>query len=101
MSPECVTRPGFFRVPGQVIVQPADPSGLMSTIEAARFAGVKPVTIRQGRARGWLDKQGLDQRGYPMHSRDAVREAERKVRENALASACPFDPRRTRGRTAA
>lgn len=82
---------------GQVIVQPAHPSGLYSTRESAVLAGVKPPTIRKWRADGLLQVQGLDERGYPMHTADAVREAERKARENALASACHFDPRRTRG----
>ena len=90
--------PGDFRVQGQVIMRPAHGSGLLSTAEAARLVGVQPVTIRQWRSLGWLDAQGLSERGYPMHSADAVREAERKVRQNSITKG-HFDPRRTRGRT--
>jgi hypothetical protein len=71
------------------------PSGLLSTSDAARAAGVRPVTIRQWRHQGYLAPQGLDERGYPMHSLEAVRDAERRVRENAIAKG-HFDPRRTR-----
>ncbi len=71
------------------------PSGLLSTADAARAAGVRPVTIRQWRRLGYLAPQGLDERGYPMHSLEAVRDAERRVRENAIAKG-HFDPRRTR-----
>lgn len=86
-----------FRVQGQVIVQPAHPSGFLSTAEAAQVAGVRPVTIRLWRKRGWLAAQGLSERGYPMHTREAVLAAERKVRENGLG-ASGVDPRRQRGR---
>jgi len=91
-------RPGALRISGQVIVQPAHPSGLFSTRESAALVGVKPPTIRAWRAAGLLAAQGLDERGYPLHSAQAVRSAEQAVRENALGSACHFDPRRTRGR---
>ena len=73
----------------------AHPSGLLSTSEAATLAGVRPPTIRQWRRLGYLSTQGLDERGYPMHSAEAVRDAERRVRENAIAKG-HFDPRRTR-----
>lgn len=79
-------------------MQPAHPSGLFSTREAAVLAGVKAPTIRAWRAAGILAPQGLDERGYPLHSAQAVREAEKQARANAMASACHFDPRRTRGR---
>lgn len=69
--------------------------GMLTTAEAAQMVGVSPVTIRQWRNRGWLDKQGLDERGYPLHTREAVRAAERRVRENGLA-ASGIDPRRLR-----
>ena len=84
---------------GQVAMLPAHPSGLMSTVESAAFAGVKPVTIRQWRRRGWLAPQGLDERGYPMHSREAVRTAEQLVRENGLGTS-GIDPRQQRKRAA-
>jgi len=44
---------------------------------------------------GYLAAQGLDERGYPMHTREAVREAERRVRENGM-QASGIDPRRLR-----
>jgi hypothetical protein len=95
VSPERVSGSGAFRVYGQVIMIPADPSGLMTTRESAAFIGVQPPTIRAWRVAGLLDKQGLDAKGYPMHSREAVREAEKAVRKSALEKG-GFDPRRTR-----
>ena len=47
------------------------------------MVGVRPETIRQWHRRGWLAMQGLDERGYPLHTREAVRAAERCVRETA------------------
>jgi MerR HTH family regulatory protein len=79
----------------QVIMQPAHPSGLLTTREAATLAGVQPPTIRAWRAAGILAPQGLDERGYPLHSAKAVRDAEQAVRESALTKG-GFDPRRTR-----
>jgi hypothetical protein len=86
---------GASLFPGVVVMRPARGDGYLSTPEAARLVGVKPVTIRQWRNRGWLVAQGLDERGYPLHSREAVRAAERRVRENGLA-ASGIDPRRLR-----
>lgn len=74
---------------------PADPSGLLTTREAALLMRVQPVTIRSWRRLRYLEPQGLDANGYPMHSPQALRDAERKVRENAIAKA-HFDPRKTR-----
>lgn len=54
--------------------------------------GVRPETIRQWRRRGWLVTQGLDERGYPLHTPEAVRAAERGVRENGTR-ASGIDPR--------
>ena len=79
-------------------MRPRRGDGLLSTPEAARLVGVKPVTIRQWRARGWLVPQGLDERGYPVHTREAVRAAEKRVRENGL-QASGIDPRQLRGRS--
>jgi DNA-binding transcriptional MerR regulator len=73
--------------------------GMLSTGEAARLVGVKPVTIRQWRSRGWLDKQGLDERNRPLHTPEAVRAAERLVRENGRRTS-GIDPRQLRGRRA-
>ena len=78
-------------------MRPARGDGMLTTPEAARLVGVKPPTIRKWRERGWLAAQGLDERGHPLHTRQAVREAERLVRENGLRSS-GIDPRRLRGR---
>lgn len=75
------------------------PDGLLTTAEAARLAGRKPVTIRQWRNRGWLATQGLDERGYPLHTAEAVRAAEQLVRQHGIA-ASGIDPRQLRGRAA-
>lgn len=80
---------------------PGRPDGYYTTAESARLAGVRPVTIRQWRKRGWLAAQGLDERGWPLHTADAVRAAEQLVRAHGIA-ASGVDPRRLRrGRTAA
>jgi hypothetical protein len=94
VSPEPCASGDFLR-PGQVTVIAAHPSGLLSTAESALLAGVRAPTIRQWRRLGYLAAQGLDEHGYPMHSAEAVRDAERRVRENAIAKG-HFDPRRTR-----
>jgi hypothetical protein len=44
---------------------------------------------------GYLAAQGYDERGYPLHSREAVRAAEKRVRDNGIA-ASGIDPRRLR-----
>ena len=88
---------GASRFPGAVVMRPARGDGYLTTAESARLVGVKPVTIRQWRKRGWLVPQGLDERGYPLHSRQAVRAAERKVRDNGLETS-GIDPRQLRGR---
>jgi hypothetical protein len=54
-------------------------------------------TIYSWRKRGHLVAQGLDERGYPLHTREAVRAAEKRVRENGLQSS-GIDPRQLRGR---
>lgn len=74
--------------------------GMITTAEAARLVHVSPATIRQWRKRGWLDKQGLDERGYPLHTPDAVRTAEREVRERGIELS-GIDPRLLRRREAA
>ena len=91
--------PGVFDVAGQVTVIPVRRDGFITTAEAAKLVGVSVVTIRQWRARGRLAPQGHDERGHPLHTREAVRAAERRVRENGIA-ASGIDPRQLRGRAA-
>jgi len=74
--------------------------GMLTTAEAARLAGGTPEMIRKWRQRGWLRVQGLDERDRPLHTADAVREAERTVRENGLKTS-GVDPRKQRGRSRA
>ena len=89
-------RSGLLAVPGAgELMPPARDDGFLTTPEAAALVGVRPVTIRQWRNRGWLAVQGLDERGYPVHSREAVRAAERRVRENGLQTS-GIDPRQLR-----
>jgi DNA-binding transcriptional MerR regulator len=68
---------------------------MLSTAESAKLVGVQPVTIRRWRMLNYLVPQGLDERGYPLHSREAVRAAEKLVRDNGL-QASGIDPRRLR-----
>ena len=95
MSPARSMRLGRFSFTGQVSMRPGRGDGLLSTAEAGRLAGVSPATIRSWRNRGWLVAQGLDERQRPLHTREAVRAAERRVRDNGLA-ASGIDPRRLR-----
>lgn len=74
---------------------PSRGDGFLTTAEAAQVVGVKPETIRQWRRRGWLAAQGLDERGYPLHTPEALRAAERRVIENGI-KATGIDPRRLR-----
>ena len=73
--------------------------GMITTAEAAKLVGVSAVTIRQWRSRGWLQRQGLDERNRPLHTPEAVRTAERLVRENGRRTS-GIDPRQLRGRRA-
>jgi transposase-like protein len=90
--------PGASRFPGAVVMRPRRGDGLLTTAEAARLVGVQPVTIRQWRNRGHLVAQGLDEQNRPLHTREAVRAAEKRVRENGL-QASGIDPRQLRGRS--
>lgn len=74
---------------------PSRPDGYLTTRESAVLIGVSRETISSWRRLGILATQGLDERGYPLHTAEAVREAERKVRVNGLAKG-GYDPRRLR-----
>jgi DNA-binding transcriptional MerR regulator len=78
-------------------MRPTRGDGLLSTPEAARLVGVSPATIRSwaSAGRGHLTPAGLDERGWPLYTRKAVREAERTVRDNGLRTS-GIDPRRLR-----
>lgn len=78
-------------------MRPGRGDGLLSTRESARLVGVSPATIRQWRKRGWLAAQGYDERGYPLHTREAVRAADRLVRDNGIEMS-RIDPRLLRKR---
>lgn len=87
--------PRGFALAGAVSMRPSRSDGLLRTPEAARLVGVKPVTIRRWRMLGYLVPQGLDERDYPLHTPQAVRDAERRVREQGL-QASGVDPRQLR-----
>jgi DNA-binding transcriptional MerR regulator len=76
-------------------MHPVRGDGLLPTPQAAQMVGVSPATIRSWRHRGWLEPQGLDEHGRPLYTRQAVREAERTVRQNGLR-ASGIDPRQLR-----
>lgn len=71
---------------------PSRGDGYLTTADAATLTGRKPATIRRWRHLGYLRVQGLDERGRPLHTADAVREAERTARENGLRTR-KIDPR--------
>lgn len=71
---------------------PSRGDGFLTTPESGQLVGVSAATIRKWRERGWLAAQGLDERGRPLHTREAVRAAERLVRDNGLR-ASGIDPR--------
>jgi DNA-binding transcriptional MerR regulator len=76
-------------------MRPGRGDGFLTTADAAHLVGVQPATIRSWRNRGYLAAQGLDERNRPLHTREAVRAAERLVRENGL-QASGIDPRQLR-----
>jgi DNA-binding transcriptional MerR regulator len=80
-------------------MRPCRGDGLLRTPEAARLVGVSPATIRSWRNRGHLLPQGYDELGRPLHTREAVRDAEKRVRRNGL-QATGIDPRQLRNRQA-
>jgi len=80
-------------------MRPTRGDGMLRTPDAARLVGVKPATVRDWRRKGWLEPQGLDERGWPLHTPTAIRAAERIARENGLRTS-GIDPRQLRGRRA-
>lgn len=76
---------------------PSRPDGFLTTPESARLLGVKAWLIRKWRSRGWLMPQGLDERGNPLHTPEALRAAEKLVREHGI-EASGVDPRKLRSR---
>lgn len=76
-------------------MRPARGDGFLTTPESAALAGVSPATIRKWRQRGHLKPQGLDERGHPLHTAEAVREAEESARAAGLRTS-GVDPRRLR-----
>lgn len=74
---------------------PSRADGFLTTPEAARLVGVQPVTIRKWRRLGRIVEQGRDEKGYPLYTPQAVRDAEREVRENGIKSS-GIDPRQLR-----
>jgi len=63
---------------------PSRPDGLYGTVESARLLRVDPALIRKWRKRGYLAPQGLDERGWPLHTAEALRAAEKLVREHGI-----------------
>lgn len=90
-----MTRPHRGQVTALV---PSRPDGFLTTREAAALIRVSRETISSWRRLGILAPQGLDERGYPLHTAEAVQAAEKRVRENGLAKG-GYDPRRLRGRS--
>ena len=87
---------GAFCFPGLgVLMRPCRGDGMLTTAESAALVRVSPATIRSWRKRGWLVPQGLDERGHPLHTREAVRAAERRVQANGI-QASGIDPRQLR-----
>lgn len=78
-----------------VSMTPSRVDGFLTTPEAARLVGVQPVTIRKWRRLGRIVEQGRDEKGYPLYTREAVRAAERQVRQNGI-EASGVDPRQLR-----
>ena len=95
--PAASSRTGTFCFPGAVVMPTSRPDGYLNTRESAALVGVSPKTISYWRSCGDLVEQGLDERGYPLHTPEAVRAADRRVRERGIARG-GVDPRRLRGR---
>lgn len=85
-------------LPGQVTsLAPSRADGYLTTREAAGLVGVSPSTIAAWRDAGLLPSLPGERGRERLHEPEAVRAAERKVRENGLAKG-HCDPRRLRRR---
>jgi DNA-binding transcriptional MerR regulator len=80
-------------------MSPARSDGMLTTADCAKRVKVSAATIRSWRNRGWLATQGLDERGHPLHTPEALSAAERRVRDNGI-QASGIDPRQLRNRPA-
>jgi hypothetical protein len=90
--------PGHPRFRGRVVaLTPCHWSGMLNTAESADFLKVRATTIRQWRFKGWLEKQGLDERNRPLHTVQALRDAEALVTQHGI-EASGVNPRQLRGR---
>lgn len=90
--------PGLLRFRGQVTALVSSRGdGFLTTPESATFLGVKPWLIRKWRSRGWLKPQGLDERGFPLHTAEALRATEKLVCQHGIEES-GVNPRRLRGR---
>jgi hypothetical protein len=74
---------------------PSRADGYLTTKEAALLVGVSPSTIAAWRNAGLLPSLPSGRGRERVHDLEAVRAAERKVRENGLARG-GYDPRRLR-----
>lgn len=77
---------------------PSRADGYLTTPESARLIGVPPARIRKWRQLGYLAPQGLDEHGWPLHTAEAVRAADDRVRRRGI-EASGIDPRQLRRRT--
>lgn len=78
-------------------MRPTRGDGFLTTQQSADAVGVSASTLRNWRSQGYLELQGLDERGRPLHTLEAVQAADRLAREAGLR-ASGIDPRRLRRR---
>ena len=52
---------------GSVLVVITSPDMLLTTAQAAEVAGVKIDRVRKWNRRGYLERAGLDERGWPLY----------------------------------
>ena len=95
---DALSAPGHRAFRGRVTMVPSRSDGFLTTPESARLLGVKAWLIRKWRSRGWLMPQGLDERGNPLHTAEALWAADQLVRQHGVETS-GVDPRRLRGRS--